>query len=77
MKNKLYIILLIAMTPGLNAQFAGVLTKKTFTRLENDSALLSPYKNLRGTFRWQKTIDSINWTYVESNLSGDIYKSFQ
>ena len=47
MKNKLYIILLIAMTPGLNAQFAGVLTKKTFTRLENDSALLASWSASR------------------------------
>lgn len=72
MKKIQYILFLFAMAPGLKAQFAAVLTDKRFTRLENDSALLSPYKNLRGTFRWQKSTDSINWAYVESNLSGDI-----
>ncbi len=72
MKKILYIILLIAWTPGLKAQFAAVLSEEGFTRLENDSAVLAPNKNLRGTFQWQKSTDSIHWANVESNISGDI-----
>jgi len=72
MKKILYILLLIAMTPGLKAQFAAVLSDKEFTRLENDSVLLAPNKDLRGTLQWQKSSDSMNWANVESNLTGDI-----
>ena len=71
MKKIIYIVLLLAMTPVLKAQFAAVLTNEGFTRLENDSAVLTPADNLRGTFQWQKSTDSLSWTEVEANLTGD------
>ena len=71
MKKAIYILILIAFTSNIKAQFAAVLSKDGFTRLENDSALLAPDENLRGTFQWQKSEDSLSWTEVEANLTGD------
>ena len=71
MKKLIYIIIIIAFAPSLKAQFAAILTSEGFTRLENDSAILVPDENLRGTFQWQKSIDSTTWTSIEANLAGD------
>jgi len=71
MKKLIYIFFLIAITPGLKAQFAAVYSNEVFTPLENDSALLVPSEDLRGTFQWQKSTDLIDWTDVVANLPGD------
>jgi uncharacterized protein (TIGR02145 family) len=69
MKKYIYILWMIAMASSLRAQFAAVFTKDSFTRLENDSVIMTPAEGLRGAFQWQKSIDSINWTNIEANLT--------
>jgi uncharacterized protein (TIGR02145 family) len=76
MKKLLYITLLVAIIPvtnipGLKAQFAAVLTKDGFIRLDNDSVIMVPNDTIRGTIQWQKSTDSLSWIDVGSNPEGD------
>ena len=48
--------------------FAAIQNKAAFTRLENDSVILTPAAGLRGTLQWQSSADSITWTDVPANL---------
>jgi uncharacterized protein (TIGR02145 family) len=74
MKRISCIIVLFLLMAGLrtNAQttFAAVQTKTGFTRLENDSIVLTPASGLRGALQWQSTTDLVTWTDVASNLPG-------
>jgi uncharacterized protein (TIGR02145 family) len=74
MKRISYIIVLFLQMAGLrtNAQttFAAVQTKTGFTRLVNDSVVLTPATGLRGTLQWQSTTDLVTWIEVASNLPG-------
>jgi uncharacterized protein (TIGR02145 family) len=71
-----YIIALILLMAGLrtNAQasFAAMQTRTSFTRLANDSLLLTPAAAIRGTKQWQSSLDSYTWTNVTTNLSGNV-----
>lgn len=71
MKRILQIAIMLVFAPCLQAQFAGVLTKDGFTRLENNLAILAPDENLRGTFQWQTSSDMIIWTDAAANINGN------
>ncbi len=70
MKKTVYIVLLITITQCINAQFAAVLTSNSLILLENDSVVLVPNENLRGTMQWQKSNNAIIWSDVNTNLAG-------
>ena len=71
MKKTVYIVLLITITQCINAQFAAVLTRNGLILLENDSVVLVPNENLRGTMQWQKSNNAIIWSDANTNIHGD------
>jgi uncharacterized protein (TIGR02145 family) len=88
MKKQYYIIILLLLLTGLRANsqkdsvapvidatgatFAAVQTKTGFTRLDNDSVVLTTSAGLRGTLQWQNSTDLVTWTDVASTLPGTV-----